>query len=94
MRLTSAETTVIKTILSHIDPSGEIYLFGSRADDNRKGGDIDIFFQASKYIDFKEKLLLQHRLTAGCDTKVDLVIKNPGDSEQNIHTIAKMGVKL
>jgi len=94
MRLTSAETTVIRTLLSHIDPSGEIYLFGSRADDNRKGGDIDIFFQASKHIDFKEKLLLQHQLTVGCDTRVDLLIKNPGDREQHIHTIARMGVKL
>ena len=94
MRLTSAEASVIKGVLYQADPNGEVYLFGSRVDDNRKGGDIDIFFEASKQIDFKDKLLLQHRLTAGCDTKVDLVIKNPSDSEQLIHTIAKMGVKL
>ena len=94
MRLTSAEASVIKGLISKADPDGKVYLFGSRVDDNRKGGDIDIFLEASKKIDFKEQLLLQHRLIAGCDTKVDLVIQNPNDHEEIIHTIAKMGVRL
>lgn len=94
MRLTSAEVNVIKGVISKSDPDGKVYLFGSRVDDNRKGGDIDIFLEASKQIDFKEKLLLQHRLISACDTKVDFVVQNPNDHEEIIHTIAKMGVRL
>ena len=65
MRLTNTEASVIKDLIAKVDPVGTIYLFGSRADDNRKGGDIDIFLEASRQIEFKDILLLQHRLIAG-----------------------------
>lgn len=42
MRLTRKEADFIKSRILAVDPDAEIYLFGSRADDSQKGGDIDV----------------------------------------------------
>ena len=43
MRLTSKEIKIIKNKSLEIFGECEIYIFGSRIDDNKKGGDIDIY---------------------------------------------------
>lgn len=42
MRLSEKEKSAIVQAIHSIDPNAEIYLFGSRADDKKKGGDIDL----------------------------------------------------
>ena len=42
MRLSNYEKNVIKTSIYKHDPEAAVYLFGSRTDDTKKGGDIDI----------------------------------------------------
>ena len=45
MRLTSEQVTLIKTALDQVFPEwmqGELFLYGSRVDDQLKGGDIDL----------------------------------------------------
>jgi len=42
MRLNPEIRTFIKEIASKLFPENEIYLFGSRPNDQAKGGDIDI----------------------------------------------------
>jgi hypothetical protein len=44
MRLSAQEHETISRVLKETDPQGRIYLFGSRTDDEKKGGDIDLFF--------------------------------------------------
>jgi len=44
MRLSSYEISIIKKILLKHESNGKIYLHGSRIDDLKKGGDIDLFF--------------------------------------------------
>ena len=94
MRLNPTELSAIRTTLGALDPHGRIYLFGSRADDMRKGGDIDLFLEASRAIDLKTALTTQYRLSGACDTKVDLLIKTPEQTEQPIHQIARRGIRL
>lgn len=95
MRLNSKEITSIRHILGELDPLGQVYLFGSRVDDSRKGGDIDIFLNASRIIELKTQLTIQYRLTTACNTHVDLLVKNPNQSMQPIHEIAlETGIKL
>ena len=43
MRLSSKEIEIIKKIINDIFGETTIYLFGSRLEENRKGGDIDLF---------------------------------------------------
>ena len=89
MRLSPTEHQALRTLLGELDPAGRIYLFGSRTDDARRGGDIDIYLQASRPIDLKTRLLTQYRLEAACDTRVDLTIQNPGQAPEPIHLIAQ-----
>jgi len=42
MRLSSEEINVLKTKLYSISSTSKLYLFGSRVDDSKKGGDIDL----------------------------------------------------
>jgi len=94
MRLNSTELGAIRSTLGALDPHGRIYLFGSRADDNRRGGDIDVFLDATHAIDLKAALTTQYRLSSACDAKVDLLIKTPEQAEQPIHQIARSGIRL
>jgi len=88
MRLSTRELQALRAIIGELDPAGCLYLYGSRADDARRGGDIDVYLQASRLIDLKTRLSTQYRLELACDTRVDLLIKNPGQPVQPIHQIA------
>ncbi|UCH97044.1 MAG: nucleotidyltransferase domain-containing protein [Candidatus Aminicenantes bacterium] len=48
MRLSNYEKNVIKTSINKHDPEAAVYLFGSRTDDTKKGGDIDILVLSKK----------------------------------------------
>ena len=84
----------MRRTLCGADPNGRDWLFGSRADDSRRGGDIDLYLEAGQPIDLKTALALEYRLTSLCDAKVDLLIRRPFDAEQPIHVIARQGVPL
>ena len=48
MRITDYQLKVIKNIfLKHFSPQDHIWLFGSRVDSNKKGGDIDIYIETT-----------------------------------------------
>jgi predicted nucleotidyltransferase len=94
MRLNPSELSAIRTTLGAVDSLGQVYLYGSRADDSRRGGDIDLFLDATRAIDLKTALTLQYRLTAACDTRVDLLIKTPAQADLHIHQIARKGIRL
>jgi len=42
MRLNPRQINLLKDTLKTISSSAKLYLFGSRVDDNKKGGDIDL----------------------------------------------------
>ena len=95
MRLTPVQIDTIKNILSRYDPQGQVILFGSRTQDQLKGGDIDLFMQTSQPISLKQQMQANWQLEVALDTRVDLLMCNPGESEEPIHTIAKrQGVRI
>ena len=94
MRLSVQEYKAVCDLLKSVDPNGQLYLFGSRTDNTKKGGDIDLFFEASKILDLKQRLTLEYLLSVACDTKVDLIVKNPDQEEQPIFMIARKGILL
>ncbi len=48
MRLSKEYITAIKTTVETLDPDAIIYLFGSRADETKRGGDIDLLVFSKK----------------------------------------------
>jgi len=42
LRITEYEKDAIIEAITAIDPNAKVWLFGSRVDDDKKGGDIDI----------------------------------------------------
>lgn len=51
MRLTESEVHSIKRAFIETFEDGKIYLFGSRVDDSKRGGDIDLYLCPSKVYD-------------------------------------------
>lgn len=85
---------MVRKIVHEADSHGRIYVFGSRADDAKRGGDIDLYFEPSAPLDLKRALALEYRLSVACDIKVDLLVRNPGQEDTAIFTIARKGVLL
>ncbi len=75
MRLTKAEILAIKETVLQRDEGAKIYLFGSRVDDAKRGGDIDLLVLSSK-ITFREKLEIKLDMYDRMgEQKIDLLIE-------------------
>lgn len=79
MRLTDCQIQAIRaTFEAHFLPQDEIRLFGSRVDDSKKGGDIDLYI-TTHYDDdalvFKKQIAFSRDLKNKIgDQKIDIVI--------------------
>ena len=56
MRLSSEKVRFLHSAIKHIRPNADVYLFGSRTDDEKKGGDIDILVIDKVALTLSEKL--------------------------------------
>ncbi len=76
MRLSDNDLKSIKSVFKEVFKKGEIYLFGSRVDDNLKGGDIDLYIICEDKKDILEKkidFLVKLKQKIG-DQKIDVII--------------------
>ena len=91
MRLTEYQSKIIKNLTSKFfGKNAKVYLFGSRADDNKKGGDIDIYIETDvneNIFDKKIEMLIELEKKFG-QRKIDLVVNN-FHSHLSIYDIAK-----
>ena len=55
MRLKKEQAENLKKSILAILPDSKTYLFGSRVDDSKKGGDIDILILGNRILNFIEK---------------------------------------
>ena len=78
MRLTPAQIDTIKSTTQAVLGEGaQVSLFGSRTDDSRRGGDIDLYIkapdiQAPYQLDAKIKLLIKLKQRMG-EQRIDIV---------------------
>lgn len=59
MRISNEIVNFFKEEIKKIDASASVYLFGSRTDDTKKGGDIDILILSQQKIPLKQILKLK-----------------------------------
>ncbi len=91
VRLSDEEIQIIKETAKEIfGERAKVYIFGSRANLNKKGGDIDIFIETDKKTYLQDELKFLAKLEIkGIERKVDLVVKNPYKKEKSIFKEAK-----
>lgn len=99
MRLTPLQQRIIKEEVARVMGEGvRVLLFGSRTDDSRRGGDIDLYLETpTRQEQAWRKVLrlnaaLQERLG---EQKLDIVLHQPDEPLQAIHIEAKkQGIRL
>lgn len=97
MRLSIKEKDcILKTAELVFGAQSSVYLFGSRTDDNKRGGDIDLYIATQSELDDKlnKKIMFLVKLKNQLgDQKIDLVIS--GSPHRLIDKIALAeGIKL
>ncbi len=95
MRLETEQVQAIREEIHQSDPAAEVYLYGSRADDSARGGDIDLLVVSDK-LGFRELL---HLRTAILDRigwqQLDLVVRRPDQLNEPLAVVARQtGIKL
>jgi len=96
MRLKSEQVELIKaSVARHFGASSQVWLFGSRADDARRGGDVDLYVQPGDEVDiFSERLYCLMELERDLPYPVDMVVDD-GQRDRPIYRIARSeGISL
>jgi len=67
-----------------------LYLFGSRVYDNKKGGDIDLYLESENIIDMQTQIKFLTAIYKDItQRKVDLLVKTPSSNNLPIYKTAK-----
>jgi uncharacterized protein len=94
MRLNSKEQLSIKQTINQFDPKALVYLFGSRVDDNKRGGDIDLLV-FSEHLGFTEQRKIKIKLYELIgEQKIDLIIAKKNTSNPFIQLVLEEAVLL
>ncbi|PXX95629.1 nucleotidyltransferase domain-containing protein [Halomonas sp. LBP4] len=100
MRLSERDREVIVQVLKrHFGDASRIWLFGSRVDDQARGGDIDLYIEpecqgADEIVEAKLESLVELHQRLG-DQQIDLVICRRHRPDLPIHRVAReTGVAL
>jgi len=96
MRLTYFEQNIIRKTFTEIFESGDVYLFGSRVDNSKKGGDIDLYLVPDKKFEDESDKTIQFLIKLDKDLgeqKIDVVLAK--DKNRAIEKEAlKKGINL
>ena len=74
MRLTNAERETLKNTVRELDETAQVFLFGSRVDDNKKGGDIDVLIFSKQLTKSALRKIKRQFCDKFGEQKMDLVL--------------------
>lgn len=94
MRLTPFQRQAIKSaVASEFEPGARIWLFGSRIDDARRGGDIDLMVETCRP-GLLQELRCRMRIEEALDLHVDLIASLPDDDRPISRIARREGIRL
>lgn len=95
MRLDSTQQEALKLAFQNLNNEDEVYLFGSRVDDDKKGGDIDLLIY-SKQDSFELSRKISQDFFKHCEEKIDVLVIHPNkqSKEQKLFTTSLKKIPL
>ncbi|MHB1696728.1 MAG: nucleotidyltransferase domain-containing protein [bacterium] len=100
MRLKKEEIDAIKqTAITYFGSDANVYIFGSRAVDTKRGGDIDIYIETNLKLDsrelYKKKLSYAIALDKKIgEQKIDIIVNNFADNKHIYEVARKTGIMI
>ena len=89
MRLTPTQhQQILQATRLNFGANANVWLFGSRVDDARRGGDVDLYVETDQASTLLSALRCKIELEDNLDLHVDLVVKEEGKNKP-IYQIAK-----
>lgn len=97
MRLDKHQIETIREAASEAFGEGTVVtLFGSRTDDDKRGGDIDLLIspaQRDNIVSRKIRMLMMLERNLG-ERRIDIVIELPGDARPIVEVAHRTGIAL
>lgn len=93
VRLKPDEIKKIKDAVYEYDKDAEIYIFGSRADLNKKGGDLDILVISRRILPIQRRFIKINMYKVLGEQKIDIIVTERIDSPF-LRMAVQTGVRL
>ena len=94
MRISEIEKTTIVNAILEKDKNAQIFLFGSRTDDFKKGGDIDILVQSDE-IGLLEIIKIKSTIFKNIpEQKIDLLVSKSNETTHFVDFISNQFISL
>ncbi|MBU0568546.1 nucleotidyltransferase domain-containing protein [bacterium] len=95
MRISVEQIDLLKNKILSILPDAVVYLFGSRIDNNGKGGDIDIMILSDRKMSWKEKAMIRwHYFERFGEQKLDIISSTFKEDDPFKQIVLHEGVRL
>ena len=78
MRLSTYERDSLRETIHHYLPDAKILLYGSRTDDTKRGGDIDLMILTDRDVDLHTRVEIEASMWEKIgEQKIDILIERP-----------------
>ncbi len=93
MRIKEHEKEILREAVRERDPDAKVYLFGSRTDDNARGGDIDILV-LSQRLTFRDKLRIKARIFESLEDQTIHMVLGRDTTDPFVRVALNKGILL
>ena len=95
MRLTATQRQcILQATQQNFGADANVWLFGSRVDDARRGGDVDLYVETNQVNTLMSALRCKIAIEESLDLHVDLVVNDHVKNEPIYLIAKKQGVQL
>ena len=90
MRISSKQShAILDIVASHAGSGAAVYLFGSRLDDRRRGGDVDLLIETERVLDLIERAKIKLEIESRLGLPVDIVARGRDQAPTPFQLLAR-----